>query len=43
MEDIYIKSMAYAIRKFNAAFTGLSNYPYPKPDEPNSSYRYLFI
>ena len=35
--------MAYGIRSFNAAFTGIANNPYPEPNESNSSHWHLFV
>ena len=34
--------MVYRIRRFNAVFTRTFNNPYPEPNQPNSSYLYIF-
>ena len=35
--------MAYGTRRFNAAHAGLSNNPYPEPNQPNSCIDTYFL
>ena len=35
IKKLVTNSMAYGMRRLNAAFTRLSNNPYPEPNRPN--------